>query len=146
MINHFFNTLYNLPAATSSGIYVDLAAPLRVPDAVTAALNGFRGSSREAAESFALQALKVVEGSTYRAEIRAEDSRLSYHCNEVGVDMPDSSSFLAMLANAPGSLQILITSQYSDLKATISTSQVLQDKAAAIVVGIVRLITKENQP
>lgn len=145
MINHFFTALYNRAAPTTSKIYVELEAPLQVPDTVAAALASFRGSSRDAAEAFALQALKVVEGSTYRSEILADDPRLTYVSSEVGVDMPDSSSFLAMLANAPGSLQVLITSNYEDLKMTLATSTVLQDKAAAIVVGIVRLITKENQ-
>jgi len=146
MINHFFSTLYNWAAPTTSGIYADLTEPLMVPDTVASALNGFRGSSRDAAEAFAIQALKVVEGSSYRSEIIADDARLTYKASEVGVDMPDSSSFLAMLANVPGPLRVLITSSYADLQATLATSSVLQDRAAAVVVGIVRLITKENQP
>lgn len=147
MINHFFTTLYNRAAPTTSDVFVPTAVDgvLKVPDVVASALGGFRGVSRDAAEAFAIQALKVVEGSSYRQEIFAEDPRVTYSPSDLGVDMPDSSSFLATLAAAPGALQVLITSTYPDLKATLSTSQVLQDRAAAIVVGIVRLITKENQ-
>jgi hypothetical protein len=144
MINHFFTTLYNRPAATVSGIYVGLTEPLRVPSVVAFALGALRGPSRDAAEAFAIQALKVVEGSSYRQEILAQDPRLTYALGDVGMDMPDSSSFLTSLAFTSGDLQILITSTYPDLRETLMTSMVLQDRAAAVVVGIVRLITKEN--
>lgn len=145
MINHFFSTLYNYTHPTTSRIFVPLLEPLKVPDVVAAALGGFRGNSRDAAEAFAIQALKVVEGSTYRNEILAVDPRVTYDPADIGVDIADSSAFLTMLAGAPGALQIAITSAYPDIKATLATSQVLQDRAAAIVVGIVRLITAENQ-
>lgn len=145
MINHFFTTLYNREAPTTSRVFIPLLEPLRVPEVVASALGGFRGPSRDSAESFAIQALKVVEGSTYRNEVTADDPRLTYVSSELGVDVPDSTAFVEMLAGAPGALQVLITSTYADLKATLATSTVLQDRAAAVVVGIVRLITKENQ-
>jgi hypothetical protein len=144
MINHFFSTLYNLPAVTSSGIYVPLVEPLRVPDVISGGLLVLRGGTQASAEAFAVHGVKVVDASTYRAEISAVDSRLTYRTDEIGIDTTDSSDFIAQLLQAPGSLQIAVLTD-ADIYTTFNNPQLPStDRGAALLIGIVRRINEAN--
>lgn len=144
MINHFFTVLYNRTEATSAGIYVPLTAALVVPDAVAGGLAGLRGATQASAESFALQALKLVDASSYRGEIFAVDPRVTYRIDEIGADVVDSSDFVAALLAAPGSLIAAAVIPDADIYKTYSTAPMTLERCAAIIVGVVRQITKTN--
>lgn len=142
MINHAFSTLYNLAAATAVGVYVPSGLPLVVPDVIAAGIAGSRGSTQASAEAFAIQGVKVIDASTLRTELTAEDSRVTFTTAEIGAAVTDSLEFVQDLAGAPGSL-LAAALLDADLKA-VFTSPIPQERAAAVLVGVIRRITEAN--
>jgi hypothetical protein len=143
MINHVFTCFYGYGAPTASGIYVPLTADLRVSDVLRHGLSKIRGSTPVEAERFAIQALKVLDGSSYATVLTAKDARLTYRMDEIGVDQVDSSEFIGGVLNLPGAVVSLAT-PHQDTSTTFSTSRISMERAASVLVGVLREIERLN--
>lgn len=143
MLNHLFSCFYGYPGMSASGILCPLEAPLSLGDVLTSGLNSVRGDTAESAEAFAIRSLKVIDGSTYHGELLVKDGRLSYDIGEIGVNENESIEFLNSIVGLSGAVITLATS-YKDTRKTFSTSRILPERAAAILVGIYRNIETSN--
>ena len=143
MINQFFSCLYGYPVAPVSGIYVGLRDPLVYRDVLVSGLQGLRGGTPLTAETFAIQGVKVVDASTYAAEILIGDPRVTYRTSEIGAGSGDSLAFLAAVVGLPGDV-LAVALEDQDVLRTYRSSKLISERAAAVLVGIVRRVRHDN--
>jgi len=143
MINHFFSLLYGVPTVTASKIFVPLVTPVIYGDTLNYGLRGVRGGTPLTYETFAIQAVKLVDASTYRAEILAKDPRVTYTCAEIGVDVKESITFVNAIIGLPGAVlaEALID---RDVVTTYREVPIAQERAAAVIIGLVRRLEVLN--
>jgi hypothetical protein len=142
MINGLFTAFYNYLTPTESKIYVGLAAPLVIPGVIAGAWQAVRGTTATQAEAFAVQAVKVIDASSYRVSAAAQDPRVTYRTDEIGVGTADSLAFLKAVVGLPGDLINFVLTD-ADIRASWN-SAVLQEQAAGVLVGIARRIAEAN--
>jgi hypothetical protein len=107
------------------------------------ALSATRGTSRASAETFAVHALKVVDASTYAGEVTKVDSRITYKVDALGVNAVNSKDFIDSVINMSPTL-IANLRLYEDIDETYEKSLLPNEKAAAILVGVVRRMAEVN--
>ena len=142
MINHVYTVLYNLSAAPASGIFVDLEEILAIPDVLLSVVDRLADGDNDA---FALQCLKILDGSSYRLELTKHDSRLTYSIWDKEVDGTNLLPFMdRWLSLGPTVINFLIN-QRDDVRYTYQNSELTQEMAAALIIAYIDKITEYNE-
>lgn len=145
MINHAFAVFYNRTASPSVSVYVPLTEELSIPRLLLPIYRGMAGSSDASAEKFAIQAVKCLDGSTYRDHLTKHDSRMTFHPADLVLDVVNSADFLNRLCNlSPSAVNNVLESE-SQLWDTFYSSDISQERAAAVLAGLLNRVTSENE-
>lgn len=144
-INHAYRVLYGRSDRTNpSGIYVDNHQPIIVPDVLLALQERAAGSSVEQADLFAINCLRILDGSSYRGELTAVDSRITYQLDLIGIGQPNMLTFINRLITvSPAAVQAALAGR-QELEKTFRKSDVTQEVAASLIVGYIREVTEAN--
>lgn len=144
MINQFYTVLYNRLETPPSGIYNPLVDDLLViPDQLRAYYKVFANTA-EKADKWAAAGVKTVLASTYRREIHTFDPRVTFDPRDIQITPVNLFDFHAQLLGLPASLINVAVAGRSDLKQSVFRSPQTQEKAAALLVGLVEKVSQAN--
>jgi hypothetical protein len=145
MINHDFSLFYDCLEQPSNQIHVPLTAVIGPADRMRAAYRSCRGHTRESAEDFAVQALKIIQGSTYRSRLNVYYPRVSYDVQLLTVSISNSVDFITDLTHIPSADMNYLLDASTDLRETYRSSAISQEIAAAILVGYLTRMQERYQ-
>ena len=148
MVNHFYTTLYNR-VSNPDDIFTTITEPLIIPDRLNPFYDRFfgDGASDTDASQLALLMCKIVAGSTYRNEITTFDRRLTFDPVTTGLTPStpsNDSEILYLLTEFNPSAINFASDGRDDLKKSLRTDEILQEQAAAVLVGIVEKVSVNN--
>ena len=144
MINHYFATLFNRTTEPSLGVYNPLSQVLTIPDALRAFYRVLGENTVEDSELMAARSIKVVAASQYRDRLLSLDSRTTFDPFNLLVDEVNSVDFIYSIIGLPASTVNAALSQDTQLRTTFRNSDITQERASAVIVGVVEGVTRAN--
>lgn len=144
MINHAYTVLYNLTAAPPSGVLVDLAKTLSVPD-ILLSVERIAGTTIEERDAFAIRCLKILDGSSYRLEVTKHDRRLTYDLHRLELSDWNLQPFMAQWMGLGPTIINYLLSTRRDVLETYLHTQLTQEAVAALIVAYLDSITAYNE-
>lgn len=146
MVNHFLITLYNMTEPNADGVYNPLKFPLTVPSSIAGYFSRIRGNTPESAWRAAKHGVKVVSASTWTTYLRIADSRMTTDYDILPGENVGGREFIDSINSAKGDVLHAITQETPLVKKGLERDVLPMERAAAILVGVVRLIDSVNFP
>lgn len=145
MVNHFLMTLYNRTDANPEGVYNPLQAPLAVPAVVSDFFRFLRGNTAVGAWEFAKLGTKIVGASTWDAYLWFYDQRTTTDYSALVCPVEDAMAEVNKIASVRGDALHALVESTPIIRHGLK-SQLPQERAAAVLVGLVSYITEYNLP
>ena len=140
MINHAYSVLYGRSTSASSGVTSGLTSQ-HAPEVVVNSLTHLRGNTADTADAFAIQAVKILDGSTFRAVLWGHDTRMTLEPHELPSDLINSRETVDRILGSSGVLLQYATQTSSDIQNGYLKSPSSLERAAAILAGLVEQLT-----
>ena len=142
MINHFMISLFNQPGETPDNVLNPLTAPLVESGALRQALVVWRG---ESAWDFAVTCTKVVDASTFQSALTQFDPRVTYDLSRLSMSRENAASLIEMLTKTQPAAATQVLHNREELLQVYRRSDLPQEAAAALLVGVVEWLTENNR-
>lgn len=143
MLNHAFSVLYGRTGISSTGVRSGLVEQ-RASQEMVSALVSLRGHDEASAAVFAAEAVKILDGSTFRAVLWKHDTRMTLQPHELPGSSANSMDLVAKILAAPGNLLHRCVTVSEDIQRGHIESRADFEKAAAVLAGMVEWLTQES--
>ena len=143
MYNHAYTVLFNKVANPPSGIPIELTEELYVPSVLTPVKQSLViGAEIVDHDQFAVQCLKIVDGSTFRLNVQGIDERVTYDIQQLEVDVISFNPFMYLwLALPPDTIQALLVER---IYLNAYRGDITQEAVAALILSYIDRISEIN--